>query len=137
MAYLIALALSLALLAGFVALTRYEARRGMRFFAAERARLDEHVEKVEFIVAHVDLAAFARDEARHAMTRLGHAIAHISLQAVREIEHLLTRLVRNLRMRTESAAVPRESTREFVKTLSEFKDTLHATHPDIDSLEAK
>jgi len=136
-AHLAAVLLSLALLAGFVALTRYETRRGSRFFAAKRAKLDTDIERVEFIVAHVDLPAFVRDEVHHALARIGHAIAHLSLQAVRATERLLTRLVRHLRSRTEVAAAPRENAREFVKTLSDFKDTLQATHPDIDSLEVK
>lgn len=137
MANLISLSVALALLAGFVALTRYEANRGVRFFAARRAWLDESIERVEFIVEHVDLAAFARDEARHAMTRFGHVIAHFSLQAVRSAERVLTRLVRYLRIQHEEEVAPRETAREFVKTLSEFKDGLNASHPDIDSLEVK
>ena len=137
MANLISLSVALALLAGFVALTRYETKRNTRFFAAKRTWLDEGIERVEFIVEHVDLVAFARDEVRHAMTRLGHAIAHLSLQAVRSAERLLTRLVRHLRVQHEDEVAPRETAREFVKTLSEFKDGLNATHPDIDSLEVK
>ncbi len=137
MANLISLSIALALLAGFIALTRYEAKRGVRFFAAKRTWLDEGIERIEFIVEHVDLIAFARDEVRHAMTRLGHAIAHLSLQAVRSAERLLTRLVRYLRVQHEDEVAPRETAREFVKTLSEFKDGLNATHPDIDSLEVK
>lgn len=137
MANLISLSVALALLAGFVALTRYETNRGARFFAAKRTWLDEGIERIEFIVEHVDLAAFARDEVRHAMTRFGHAIAHLSLQVVRATERLLTRLVRHLRVQHEDEVAPRETAREFVKTLSEFKDGLNATHPDIDSLEVK
>ncbi len=137
MANLVSLSLAIALLVGFVALTRYEAKRGMRLCAAKRAALDENIERIAFIVEHVDLAAFARDEARHAMNRFGHAVAHLFLQAVRSTERLLTRLVRHLRTRHEDEAAPRETAREFVKTLSEFKDGLNATHPDIDSLEAK
>lgn len=137
MANLISLSVALALLAGFVALTRYEVKQGIRFFADRRTRFDEGIERIEFIVEHVDLMAFARDEVRHAMTRLGHAIAHLSLQVVRATERLLTRLVRHLRVQHEDEVAPRETAREFVKTLSEFKDGLNATHPDIDSLEVK
>jgi len=136
-AHFVSILLSITLLAGFVALTQYETKHGMRFFAAKRTRLDENVERVGFIVEHVDLAAFVRDEVRHAMNWLGHAIAHLFLQAVRSAERLLTRLVRHLRTRHEDEAAPRETAREFVKTLSEFKDGLNATHPDIDSLEVK
>ena len=137
MANLVVLSLAIILLIGFVALTRYEARRGTRLFATKRGAFDASIERIAFIVEHVDLAAFARDEVRHAMNWLGHAIAHLFLQAVRSAERLLTRLVRHLRTRHEDEAAPRETAREFVKTLSEFKDGLNATHPDIDSLEEK
>jgi len=136
-AYFVSVLLSIALLAGFVALTQYETKHGIRFFAAKRTRLDENVERVGFIVEHVDLGAFVRDEVRHALNHAEHAIVHLSLQVVRSIERLLTRLVRHLRMRHEDNIAPRADAREFVKTLSEFKDGLNATHPDIDSLEVK
>lgn len=137
MAYLIAVLSTLALFVGFVALTYYEARRTRRFFPLTRARLDANVERIEFIFAHVDLGAFLKEEIHHALNRIGHTVAHISLQVVRATERLLTRLVRHLRVRNEDSVAPRESTREFVKTLSDFKDGLNATHPDIDSLEVK
>lgn len=130
MTYLVAVLSTFALLVGFVVLTMYESKRGLRFFTAKRDRLDMQVERIEFIIAHVDLAAFAKDEIRRAITQIGHGIAHFSLQVVRFVERLLTRLVRYLRMRNEGVVAPRESAREFVKTLSDFKDTLQATHPD-------
>jgi len=123
--------IALALLAGFFALTWYEERRGARVFAQVRERLDRHVARTEFILAHVDLAAFLRDEVRRAVGRISHDIAHVSLQAVRVAERLLTRAVRHLRVRHEAAIVPRESTRPFVKTLSDFKDRLKATRPEM------
>jgi hypothetical protein len=123
---------ALALLVGFGFVVRYERQHARRFFASPRARLDAHIERIEFILEHVDLGAFVRDEIRHMMNRVGHTVAHLSLQVVRMVERLLTRLVRYLRMTHENTAEPRESTREFVKTLSDFKDTLQATHPDID-----
>ena len=132
MAYLIFILISLALLVGFVALSSYETGRGVRFFARERTRLDERVEQVAFIVSHVDLAAFAREEFHRLAKRVAHFVAHHSLNAVRTVERLLTRLVRRLRM--ERAAIdttPRENAREFVKTLSDFKDRLKETPPEI------
>jgi hypothetical protein len=129
--YLILVLAALVLLVGFVILIQYEISHGIRFFASERGRFDKNVERIEFIVANVDLSAFVRDEIRHIMTRIGHTVAHFSLQAVRAIERLLTRLVRHLRTQHEDEVAPRETAREFVKTLSEFKDGLKATHPDI------
>lgn len=131
MAYLVAVLSSLALLVGFAVLTLIESRRGVRFFEAARGRFDKHVGRIEFIIEHVDLVAFAQDETKHAVTRLGHVGAHYSLHAVRCMERLLTRLVRYLRTRHQEEVAPRETAREFVKTLSEFKDGLKATHPDI------
>ncbi|MFZ2167890.1 MAG: hypothetical protein WAV50_03420 [Minisyncoccia bacterium] len=131
MTYLVVVLGTFALLAGFVVLAHYETEHNVRFFASKRSLFDGHVERVQFIIEHVDLAAFAQDEIRHAMTRLGHAIAHFSLVAVRAIERLLTRLVRHLRIQHEDEVAPRETAREFVKTLSDFKDGLKATHPDV------
>ena len=126
---------TLAILAGFVALTRYEVRYTVRFFASGREQLDAFAKRVEFIIENVDLAAFARDEVHHATNSIGHFFAHLSLQIVRWVERLLTRLVRYLRVQNEESLSPRENAREFVKTLSDFKDNLHAEHPDIDVLE--
>ncbi len=137
MASLVFVLIAIALLIGFVALTQYETRRGERFFAGKRMWLDTNVERVAFIIEHVDLGAFVRDEISHAMHRVGHTIAHLSLQGVRAAERLLTRLVRHLRTQHEDEVAPRETAREFVKTLSEFKDGLNATHPGIESLEGK
>lgn len=124
MAALILILLAIALLVGFVALTAYETEHGTRFFEAQRAQLDRHVERIVFIIEHVDFAAFLRDEVRHFAHRVGHAIVHLSLQAVRAAERLLTRLVRSFRAREATTAAPRESTRAFVKTLSDFKEQL-------------
>lgn len=134
MAYLVFIGITLALLAGFFALTNYETRRGMRVFEAERAHLDRTVERVEFILQHVDLGAFLRDEIRRLIARLGHDIAHLSLQAVRSTERVLTRLVRHLRSRHTVDTTPRETARPFVKSLSDFKDRLKATRPEVPEL---
>ena len=131
MVYLVVVLFALTLLIGFVVLSHYEKRHETRFFEEKRARLDAHIERIEFIIEHVDLKAFVKDEIRNAMNRLGHMIAHLSLQVVRAVERLLTRLVRHLRVQHEDTAAPRESTREFVKTLSDFKDGLKTTHPDV------
>lgn len=131
MAYLIFILASLALLAGFFALTWYEERRGARVCADVREDLDRRVARVEFILAHVDLAAFARDEVRRAASRIGHDVVHLSLQAVRAVERLLTRLIRYFHTRHAVDVAPRETARPFVKTLSDFKDRLKATRPEV------
>ncbi len=131
MAYLVAILASLALLVAFLGLTAYEAARGVRFLAGFRAQLDTHVERAEFIVAHVDLAAFLREEVRRLSALVAHAVAHATLRAVRFAERLLTRAVRYLRMHGHVDGTPsREASREFVKTLADFKEQLEASHPE-------
>lgn len=133
--YLIFILVTSALLGGFFVLTAYEARRSVRLFSSQRARLDRNVERVEFVLGHVDLGAFLRDEVRRLISRGGHGLAHLSLQAVRATERFLTRLVRRLRSRQEETIAPRESTREFVKTLSDFKNNLKETRPEISDIQ--
>ena len=134
MTHLVFILISIALLFGFFALTWYEAHQGMRFLAPTRTRLDRDVERVKFIFAHVDFGAFVREEARRIGNRIGHDSAHLSLQAVRAIERILTRLVRHLRTLHAVDIRPGENTREFVKTLSDFKGRLKETHPDVPNI---
>jgi hypothetical protein len=133
--HLIFTIVSLALLVGFFILTRYETRRGTRIFASDRARLDGVVGRVEFILQHVNFGVFLRDEIRHLASRMGHDIVHISLLIVRSAERLLTRLIRHLRTHAEVDTAPRETAREFVKVLAEFKGNLKATHPEISDIQ--
>jgi len=128
---LVFILVALALLAGFFALTNYETRRGARFYEEQRSRLDRAIEHMVFISEHVNLAEFLRDEVRHLAGRIGHDTVHVSLVAVRAVERVLTNLVRRLRTHPEVDTAPRETAREFVKTLSDFKDNLKATHPEI------
>lgn len=135
MIHIIFILVALALLVGFFILTNYETQHGTRFYAPERARLDRTVERVEFILENVNIGAFLRDEVHHFVSRAGHDIVHFSLVVVRAIERVLTRLVRNMRARPEVDTAPRETAREFVKTLSDFKDNLKATHPEIQEIQ--
>jgi hypothetical protein len=135
MAYLIFILTALVLLIGFFALTWYETEHGVRLYGPLRTRLDRNVERIEFILGHVDLGAFLRDEIHHFARRIGHDSVHLSLIVVRAIERLLTRLVRYFHMRQAVDAAPRESARAFVKTLSDFKGGLKATHPEISDRE--
>ena len=134
MTNLVLIFVTTALLAGFLVLTRYEERRGSRLCEKQRARLDRQAARAAFVLSHVDLAAFVRDEVRRAAGRIGHDSVHLSLQAVRAVERLLTRIVRDLRARHTIDVTPRESSRPFVKTLSDFKDRLKAARskvPDV------
>ncbi|OGG92601.1 hypothetical protein A3G63_00300 [Candidatus Kaiserbacteria bacterium RIFCSPLOWO2_12_FULL_52_8] len=134
MMYLIPIAISIVLFIAFFVLTCYESRRGGRFFTPMRERLDETIGRLGFILTHVDFAAFLRDETRHLISRAGHAAAHLSLRAVRSVERVLTRLVRYLRMHHTIDMRPGENTREFVRTLSDFKDSLKETRPEVPTI---
>jgi len=134
MGYLIAILMAIGLLIGFIALSDFEVRRGVRFFAPFRTRLDQRVEQAIFIVTHVDFGSFVRSEIVRIGGIIGHDIVHFSLQAVRITERLLTRLVRYFRTKHAVDTTPRESTREFVKTLTDFKGGLKSTHPDISDI---
>lgn len=135
MVSLIFIIVSIVLLTSFWALTWYEAGRGVRLFGPLRSRLDQDVERIVFIWKHVDLSAFVREEFQHLLRRAGHDFVHFSLMSVRNLERLLTRLMRYFRMRQATEESPRESAREFVKTLSDFKDGLNSVHPAIVDVE--
>ncbi len=131
MIYLILIVTALILLIGFLVLSIYEANRGTRYFEGFRATFDHRVEKTQFVLTHVDLQAFLYDEVRHLSARFGHDIVHLVLQMVRFAERFLTRLVRRLRTKQVSETVAREPSREFVKTLSDFKEHLEVTRPQV------
>ena len=131
MAYLIFVIVAVVGLIGFFILSDYETRRGTRVFADERMRLDEQVQRVEFILANVDLAALVREESHRIIQRIIHDATHISLSAVRSVERLLTRLIKRIHMERTADTGSRENAREFVKTLSDFKEHLEITHPDV------
>ena len=135
MANLFFILTTLVLLVSFFALVGYEERRGTRVFASVRMRLDQQVIRLAFIFAHVDFGAFFLDEMRRLAVRLGHDIAYLSLLVVRATERLLTHAVRHLRTRHAVDAVPRESARGYVKTLSDFKGRLKATHPEVPDIQ--
>ena len=123
---------SLALIAGFVALTAFEERRGARVvLAAERTRLDERMARASFIAAHVDWTAVVRNSIGRAAHQIVHGGAHLSLRAVRAVERFLTRLVRHLRLRHAAEPAPGAEAREFVKTLSDFKIELQEARPEV------
>lgn len=125
---------TIGLFAGFLALTSYETARGSRIWSVKRTWLDRHVERMVFIYEHVDFAAFIREEVQNGVRQGAHMIVHLSLQLVRAIERMLTRVVRTFRVE-EAQSVPRESARAFVKTLSDFKVQLRATPPEVPEIQ--
>ncbi len=134
MYYLIAIGISSLALVGFLALTRFEAARGVRYAADRRAHLDRFVERMGFIIAHVDFAAWAKEETRMLGHRISHAVAHLSLQGIRMLERLLTRAVKHLRAKESLRdAAPRTTERPFIGTLAEFKTELSAARTEVTS----
>jgi len=107
----------------------------MRYLEPQRAIIDQKVQRVEFIAKHVDFVAFIREEAYRLVSQAGHAIAHYSLQMVRVAERLLTRAVRHMRTKHPIEVRPTGETREFVKTLSDFKGRLKDTMPEVKEVE--
>ena len=131
MAYIIFSTVSLALLVGFFALSEYETKHSIRFLARERALFDEKVSRVEFVLTHVDFASFIRDVTVSTAHRIAHSTVHFSLLVVRTVERFLTRIVFSLRTRHSADIAPIENTREFVRTLSDFKGHLEETRPEV------
>lgn len=104
MAYIIAIGIALILFGSFLALTRLETARGVRFFGSVRGKLDEKVGKAAFVVRHVDWSAFIAHLLRTLSARIAHDVAHTILIIVRVIERLLTRIVKYLRSRRQQVA---------------------------------
>ncbi len=129
MVYGIILLLSIALSAGFFALAAHEARRGRRYFETYRARLDREADRIAFIAAHVDFPAFLRDVSREAVERAAHELASLSLIAVRFVERVLTRAVKQLRVRRQLPPSLPENRSSFVETLADFKTSLRSARP--------
>ena len=99
MLYLILIILSLLLFGGFLMLTNFERKRGLRVVGAWRNALDAKVSRATFIATHVDWGAFSRHLAGTFLERVLHDIAHTILRFVRTTERLLTRAVKYLRAR--------------------------------------
>ena len=130
------------LFAGFLSLTAFEARSGMRVLGGARGRLDAQVSRAAFIFKNVDMTAFLSQVVKDSVAHFVHFIAHLSLLFVREIEKTLTQLVRYLRGRraamngiTTSAG----ETSPFVETMAYFKHTLRRSKqapPPVVTIEA-
>jgi len=131
MTTLILILAAITLAVGFGITVSYETRTGARFFNRYRTQLDTRIDRVTFILTHIDFAAFIREEGTRFIARMSHDSVHLVLQLVRAVERLLTRMVRTLRTRREMREeVPRKTSRAFVKTLSEFKDDLASNRPE-------
>ncbi|MDB5189732.1 MAG: hypothetical protein JWN49_58 [Parcubacteria group bacterium] len=126
MAYLIAIVILVALLVAFLVLVGFEERSGKRLLAGRRYMLDGKVERVSFILQHVDWGAFSADVARSSIERAAHDIAHGSLIAVRALERFLTRVVRTLRTRRD-VPLPPPSVSRTTATVTYLKRAVQRT----------
>jgi hypothetical protein len=109
MIYLLFLAGSIALFAGFLGLTIVEARSGTRVLGSARKMLDHRVGHMSFIAKHVNWGDFIAHLVQSIGARIAHDIAHWSLIAVRFVERQLTRIVRYLRDRSPNVLAPKPS----------------------------
>ncbi len=136
MAYLIAIAVLVLLLGGFLVFVGFEERSGRRFLAGRRYKLDSRVERTAFILRHVDWGAFSADVARSSIERTIHDIAHGSLIAVRALERFLTRVVRTLRTRRD-VPLPPPSVSRTTATVTYLKRAVQRTRRKSMDIESK
>ncbi|HEX8591405.1 MAG TPA: hypothetical protein VF696_01485 [Candidatus Paceibacterota bacterium] len=108
MPYLISILAASLILFGFLLLTLIEERRGSRFFAGARYKLDAKVSRAFFVIEHVDWGAFMSHVTRTTLRTVAHDVAHGTLLVVRAVERFLTRAVRALRMHREGILPHRE-----------------------------
>jgi hypothetical protein len=97
MPYLISILLASLLFFGFLLLTYYESRRGVRFFATTRYRFDTKMARIGYLIEHVDWGAFTAHLTKTSLNTIAHDAAHGTLMVVRTAERLLTRIVSALR----------------------------------------
>lgn len=112
---------SIVLFVGFLFLTRFEERRGMRYVPNTREALDAQVNTVSTQVLNTNLSEATAAFLRRLGHRLLHDVAHISLLAVRWVERTLTRAVRSLRAKRAEQAPS-----AFVATMTDFKRDLRS-----------
>lgn len=123
MAYLIAISTSLVLFFGFVGFTALEKKRGARFLASSREKLDGTVTRTAHTLMSVDPLDLAVRGARMLFAHVIHDIANVLWAAVRMLERTLASVVYRLRhlRKTDERT---ETNSSFVKSISFHKRTL-------------
>ena len=106
----------------WIALVRFEVRRGRRFFPRLRAALDGQVMQVTDHAARAEVGAVIATGTRKGLDRVLHDIAHLSLIAVRAVERVLTQTVRSLRTKRAENAAPQAPS--FASNMKDFKNEL-------------
>ena len=128
MHYIIAILITLGLLAAFLVVVSIEERSGKRMLAGPRYNLDARVARVAFIVKHVDWGAFSAEIARTSFDRALHDTAHATLIAVRALERFLTRVVRSLRARQDTPVLaPRTTPPPVERAVAYLRKTVRRT----------
>lgn len=135
MIYFIAITMSIGVCVGFLALTRFEMRRGgVRYMATRRHMLDVEVDRWKSAVEHIDVPVMVNGAVRTLSARLAHDVAHGTLVAVRFIERMLTRAVRALRMHHATTVISTTAhpSSDFVATMKDFKEELRNGRKTVD-----
>ena len=119
---LISVLIASALFFGFLLLTAYESRKGVRFFPAFRYKLDTRVARTQFLIEHIDWGAFTAHLTRTSLNTIAHDAAHGTLIIVRSAERNLTQAVSALRTRREGLPTPKNGTflSETVRPMSDI-----------------
>jgi len=121
MASLIAILISVALFAGFVALTLIEKKRGVRVLSGARSQLDAEAARASFILSNTDFAGALLRLARMLIAHIAHDVTAMTLRAIRMLERGLATLhVRLRRARRTDAG----NGSHFVKSISYYKRSL-------------
>ncbi len=125
MAYLIAISSSLVLFFGFVGITALERKRGVRFFAPLREKLDHVTSRITKSLLAVDPLDLLVRGARVVFAHVIHDIANVLWAVVRMLERTLAGVVYKLRhlRKTDERT---ETNSSFVKSISSHKQTLRA-----------
>lgn len=130
MAYLVAIAVPLVLLALFLALTVVERRRGVRVLSGMRASLDATASGIAAQTRTLEPLAALMGGARTLAGHILHDIATVALAAVRAVERALAGKVRHLR--SQGAPVRTETRSGFLKSVSYFKRSLRGPEKPAD-----
>lgn len=129
MPYLISILIATLVFFGFLLLTYYESRRGVRFFATARYRLDKRAARAQFLFEHVDWGAFTAHLTKTSLNTVAHDIAHVTLIAVRAVERFLTRAVSALRRNRERDALPSAGASRLQSGMAYLKQNLRPRGP--------
>ena len=129
MPYLVSILIASLIFFGFLLFTYYESRRGTRFFAASRYRLDKKVARMSFLLEHVDWGAFTAHVTKASLQTVAHDTAHASLIAVRAVERFLTRAVSALRRSREGIALSSPSATRLGTTVTNLTTNLRRRAP--------